>query len=291
VFKRTWIILMITLALAAILSACGGGDLAEELTPIPTLPPGSEPELVSALQAGAVTQATTGEPTAEAGGEMSQEELAALGEPLFASACSACHGEQDGAGPAFTGMGERAATRVEGMSAEAYLHESIVDPGAYVVEGFSNIMPKGFGDRYSETELAGLVSYIMAESGGEAAVQAGPTEEATPDSTEEAVPTPESTDEATEAPAGDPAAGEELFATNCSACHGEEDGAGPARTGMGERAATRVAGLSAEEYLHQSIVDPGAYVVEGFGNIMPKAYGDQLSEKELNDLITYLLTQ
>jgi cytochrome c oxidase subunit 2 len=282
---------MITLALVAMLSACGGGDLAEELTPIPTLPPGSAPELVAALQGEAAPQAATGEPTAEAGGEMSQEELVALGEQLFTSTCSACHGEQDGAGPAFTGMGEWAATRIEGMSAEAYLHESIVDPGAYVVEGFSNIMPKGFGDQYSETELAGMVAYIIAESGGEAAVQAGPTEEAAPDSTEEAAPMPEATAEAAEAPAGDPVAGEALFATNCSACHGEEDGAGPARTGMGERAATGVEGLSAEEYLHQSIVDPGVYVVEGFSNIMPKAYGDQLTEKELSDLIAYLLTQ
>jgi mono/diheme cytochrome c family protein len=283
VFKRTWIILMITLALVAILSACGGGDLAEELTPIPTLPPGSEPELVTALRGEAAPQAATAEPTAEAGGEMSQEELVALGEQLFASACSACHGEQDGAGPAFTDMGEKAATRVGGMSAEAYLHESIVDPGAYVVEGFNNIMPKGFGDQYSETELAGMVAYIIAESGGEAAVQAGPTEEA--------APVPEGTAEAAEAPAGDPVAGEALFATNCSACHGEEDGAGPARTGMGERAAIGVEGLSAEEYLHQAIVDPGAHIVEGFSNIMPKAYGDQLTEQELSDLIAYLLTQ
>jgi hypothetical protein len=60
---------------------------------------------------------------------------------------------------------------------------------------------------------------------------------------------------------------------------------------MGERAAERVAGQSAEEYLHESIVDPGAYVVEGFSNIMPPNSGEKFSDEELQDLIAYMLTQ
>lgn len=87
------------------------------------------------------------------------------------------------------------------------------------------------------------------------------------------------------------AAGEELFAASCSACHGETDGVGPALTGMGERAATRVEGMSAEDYLHESIVDPSAYVVEGFDDEMPKTYSDQFTDEELGDLIAYLLNQ
>lgn len=284
--KRTWIMIILMAALAAVLSACVGGDLAEDLTPIPTLPSGEEPDLIEALQGGAA--AATGEPTG--GAEMSQEELVTLGEGLFAGGCSACHAAEDGTGPALTGMGERAATRVEGMSAEEYLHQSIADPSAYVVEGFSDIMPKTYGEQFSETELNGLVAYILAESGGVAAATPEPTEKAGP--TEEAEPTEEvePTEEAA-SPAGDPAAGEELFATNCSACHAEEDGAGPPLAGIGERAATRVDGMSAEEYLHESIVDPAAYVVEGFAPIMPKDYADKLSEEEITDLIAYLLTQ
>lgn len=271
-FKRTWIIWIMTLAV--VLNGCGGSHLAEELTPIPTLPPGSEPELVSALRGG------TDQPTTETGEEMDQEEQVALGEQLFAGACSACHGAQDSAGPAFTGMGGQAAARIEGMTAEAYLYESIVDPGAFLVEGFNNMMPKGFGNQYNDIELRSLVVYILAASGGNAVTQA------TPGSTGQVM---------SETPAGEPdanrAAGEELFMTNCSACHGEQDGAGPARTGMSTRAVTRIEGLSAEEYMRQAIVDPGAHIVETFSNIMPKAYGEQLSEQELTDLIAYLLTQ
>lgn len=87
------------------------------------------------------------------------------------------------------------------------------------------------------------------------------------------------------------AAGEELFAANCSTCHGEVDGSGPALTGMGERAATRREGMSAEDYLRESIVYPGAYVVEGYSNIMPTTFGDQFSDEELSSLIDYLLNQ
>ncbi len=60
---------------------------------------------------------------------------------------------------------------------------------------------------------------------------------------------------------------------------------------MGERAATRVDDMTAEEYLHESIVDPSAYVVDGFADIMPKSFADQFSDQELNDLVAYILTQ
>ena len=292
-FKRTWILWMVMLVMAALLSACGGSKLAENLTPIPTLPPGNEPELVAALQG----QTATPETTAESGGAMSQDELVAMGKDIFASTCAACHGEDDGAGPGFAGMAGRAATREAGKTAEEYLHESIVDPSAYVVDGFADIMPKGFADQFSEQELNALVAYIMADSGGgeaqatpESTTEAAPTEEATEQPTEEAAPTAEATKEAA-APVGDPAAGEQLFEANCAACHGAENGAGPALTGMGERAATRVDGMSAEDYLHESIVDPSAYVVDGFADIMPKGFADQFSDQELSDLVAYILTQ
>jgi mono/diheme cytochrome c family protein len=274
--KRTWIVMIAMLALGVILSACGGGDLAKDLTPIPTLPPGDEPALIDALPGGAATT----------GGEMGDAEVVALGEQVFTATCSGCHGAEDEAGPPLTGMGERAAERVAGQSAEEYLHESIVDPGAYVVEGFSNIMPPNFAQQLSEEQINGLIAYILAESGGAAGEPGGePTAESQPESPAE---TPEATSEAV---TGDPQAGEQLFAANCAMCHGETDGVGPARVGMGERAAERVAGQSAEEYLHESIVDPGAYVVEGFSNIMPPNSGEKFSDEELQDLIAYMLTQ
>jgi NitT/TauT family transport system substrate-binding protein len=94
------------------------------------------------------------------------------------------------------------------------------------------------------------------------------------------------------AAAGDPAKGEALFNSNaCSACHNvTEDvaGAGPALVGIASRAGSRVDGLSAEDYLHQSIVDPNAYVVEGFSGIMPPF--STLPDSDVSDLIAYLMT-
>lgn len=258
--KRTWIILALMVGTGVlVLSACGSGDLAPDLTPIPTLPAGQEPDLKEAVSVAAVEDEGTPDET----------QLLALGQELFTTTCTGCHGATNGAGPALTGMGERAAERVEGLSAAEYLHQSIVEPGAFVVENFNNIMPATYGDQFSEDELDALVAYILAE-GGAAGDASSTGDEAEP---------------------GDAANGETLFTQACAGCHGEKDGAGPGRPGMGERAAERVENLSAVEYLHQSIVEPGAFVVEGFSDIMPPTFGDQFSEDEINDLVAYMLTQ
>lgn len=293
-FKQTRMIWAAVLLMGLLISACEGGDLAKDLTPIPTLPKGEEPTLVTSLQ---------GDSAASSGGaaEMNPADLVALGKEAFVP-CQACHGAEDGVGPALTGMAERAATRVEGMSAEEYLHESIVNPSAFVVEGYQNIMPPNYSSLGDGTVNA-LVAYIVAESGGaveaeptpeptaEVEATEKPTAEPTAEPTTEAEATAEPTAEAAAAGEGDAAAGEELFASKCGACHGEADGAGPALVGMGERAAARVEGLSAEEYLHQAIIEPGAFVVENFANIMPPNYSEQLSEADINNLVAYLLTQ
>ena len=302
--KRTWIVMVVALALGVLLSACGGNKLAKELTPIPTLPQGQEPTLVEALQG--VTPTTA----AAQGGELSQEQLVAMGEQLFTSVCSACHKAEDSVGPAFTDMAQRAATRIQGVSAEDYIRQSILDPSAYVVQGFPDVMPKNFRQQYTDTQINALIAYIVAKSGGGATPGAAQeaTQQASPEATQAATQaptqpsaqaaTPEATSaEATQPPAatsapGDPAAGETLFASTCSGCHGATDGVAPALTGMGKRAATRIEGMSAEEYIRQSILDPSAFVAPGFqDNIMPKTFGQQLSETDIDNLIAYILTQ
>jgi mono/diheme cytochrome c family protein len=80
----------------------------------------------------------------------------------------------------------------------------------------------------------------------------------------------------------------------CSACHtieGVSSGTtGPDLTHVATNAATRVPGLSAEEYILQSILEPNAFVVEGFAEgIMPPTMSETLSESQLQDVITYLL--
>ncbi len=100
----------------------------------------------------------------------------------------------------------------------------------------------------------------------------------------------------------DPEEGKSLYyetslGTNasCRVCHSLRPDVvlvGPSFAGVAERAATRVPGMSAEEYLRQSIIDPNAYVVEGFpkGQMSPNL--EQLLTKEqIEDLIAFLLTQ
>ena len=81
----------------------------------------------------------------------------------------------------------------------------------------------------------------------------------------------------------------------CNACHAisgiSTGNIGPVLDGLASRAGNRVSGLTAEEYIHQSIVNPSAYVVEGFADgIMPPTFGETLTEEQIGDLVAFLLT-
>jgi cytochrome c2 len=100
---------------------------------------------------------------------------------------------------------------------------------------------------------------------------------------------------------GDPEAGRKLFLkgasgvnTGCRICHSLEPGVrlvGPSLAGVGTRATTRVAGVPAQEYLHQSIVDPDAYVVDGFvKGQMLRDSAQRLTEEQIQDLVAFLMT-
>ena len=56
--------------------------------------------------------------------------------------CVSCHAVSDvssgTAGPSLNGLALRAPNRIPGYSAEEYIRESILDPGAYVVDGFTS---------------------------------------------------------------------------------------------------------------------------------------------------------
>jgi mono/diheme cytochrome c family protein len=100
---------------------------------------------------------------------------------------------------------------------------------------------------------------------------------------------------------GDVERGAQLFAQGqgeippCSTCHQTVTGqfsfsVGPNLDGIGERAGTRVDGLTAEEYLHQSILEPERYLVSGYRDIMYPDYSAHFTERGIQDLIAYLLT-
>jgi hypothetical protein len=50
------------------------------------------------------------------------------------------------------------------------------------------------------------------------------------------------------------------------------------------------AGTGAEEYIRQSILDPAAFVVEGFDPIMPPGLLKVVGENNFDDLVAYLMS-
>jgi mono/diheme cytochrome c family protein len=65
-------------------------------------------------------------------------------------------------GPPLDHVGQVAARRVSGMSAEDYLRQSITDPGAYLVPGYPDSMPRGLARALSAGDLAALVAYLAS---------------------------------------------------------------------------------------------------------------------------------
>ena len=65
-------------------------------------------------------------------------------------------------GPALDQAGLVGGKRVPGMSAEDYLRQSLVDPGAYVVPGYPDSMPRGLAGGLSPEDLAALVAYLAS---------------------------------------------------------------------------------------------------------------------------------
>jgi hypothetical protein len=92
--------------------------------------------------------------------------------------------------------------------------------------------------------------------------------------------------------AADPSKGAAIFEKYaCNACHRAEDGVGPALTGTGRRAALRRPNYSAAAYIYESIIEPNAFIVPDYANIMVSNYKAKIPEVELFDLIAWLLRQ
>lgn len=220
-------------------------------------------------------------------GDVTPEALAAAGETLFngAGGCTACHGlgtrapnlRTDHAGEG--SIGQRCGGRVPGEDCKTYLHKSLVDPAAYIVDGFTPIMPDA-SRQLSNDQLWAIVAYLEGQ-GGEITVTAadigtGETAGATG--------------------AGGVGAGGGFTATTdprqlltenaCIACHAI-DGAGPpigpSFDGIGGR-------LSAQQ-IREAILDPNATVSEGFepfAGTMPATFGQQLSAQQLETIVQFL---
>jgi mono/diheme cytochrome c family protein len=219
------------------------------------------------------------------------EQLIAAGEQLYAGAggCTACHGlgtrapnlltDQDGTGQ----IGARCAARIAGVTCKEYLHQSMISPNEYVVEGFQPIMPD-MRRTLSPLQIWALVAYLES-LGGEVTVTTEDLAEAEGASGGPApLPTTESGQTTPTTATLEPLA--ILRNQACVACHsvdGEGGPIGPSFDGIGAR-------LSADQ-IRRSILEPAADTSAGFeavAGVMPANFGGQLTAAQLEAVVRFL---
>lgn len=223
-------------------------------------------------------------------GDVSVAELIAAGQEIYAGAggCTACHGLGTRAPDLLSGQGSegpigaRCGQRVSGEDCETYLHRSLVDPGAYVVEGFQPIMPD-MDRTMGEPQIWALVAYLQS-LGGEVTVTAEDlAAPAAPAAGSGAGPT-----------AAGPAAETtdpqslltEMGCINCHQLAGQGQPVGPAFDGIGAR--------RDPAYIRSSILDPAADVAAGyeqFAGVMPTNFGERLTASQLEAIVSFLAEQ
>lgn len=121
--------------------------------------------VLAVVMRSAAPRATSGEYAAELEAALSGADAGLGAELAQTYECAACHLEGDGsASPLFAGIADQAALRLPPLSAEAYLYEAILYPGAHLVPGYSNAMPNNYGDRMSQAEVGHLIAYLLTFS-------------------------------------------------------------------------------------------------------------------------------
>ena len=155
-FGRTSISLFtLLIATVSIVASCGnpGESVVEQPTPLAPLDE--------------ITPITAD--TADSDGEHGTQEPAPSGgvaaPAAFITTCGVCHtveGTSAGGqvGPELTQIGTIASTRTD-LGAEAYIRQSIEDPGAFLAPGFGPMMPDGM-DGALGGDFDAVVAYLVS---------------------------------------------------------------------------------------------------------------------------------
>ncbi len=65
-------------------------------------------------------------------------------------------------GPPLEHVGALAGTRKDGTAAADYLRESLESPGAYLVRGYADAMPRALTRRLSPADADALIAYLLS---------------------------------------------------------------------------------------------------------------------------------
>jgi mono/diheme cytochrome c family protein len=221
------------------------------------------------------------------GGNVTPGQLVKAGEEIYKTkgTCEICHkiGQKGTRAPDLAGVGSRAPKVKAGMSGKQYLIDSLLQPGAYIVEGYPPIMPAvdkpPIALNRSEVwalaafleSLGGTVTVVLDDIPKTVGAAAGgaPAEVRLP---------------------GDPKAGKAVYMGKggCLACHKAGDIPG---TPVGPDL-SQIAKIQTPDYIMKKILDPaGMGTVSGFPKgVMPPTLGQTLNAKEYTDLVAFLLT-
>lgn len=217
---------------------------------------------------------------------MESSEVVALGEQIFygKGTCALCHGvgEAGPRAPDLKPVASLAAQRNPELTQSQYILESLVDPGAYVVEGYGNIMPAV--DRppilLSPQELFVVTAYLESLSAEITVTKDDVPEGASAGAADVAM---------AQATFGDATKGREIFFGKgiCQTCHMVNGEGSPA--GLGPDL-SEIALINTSEYIRESILEPQKVIVSGYQPIMPPTIADMLTAREFNDLMAFMMS-
>ena len=294
--RTRWIAIVPILFVIVSLSACSGGlsSLAAELTPIPSLAPGSTATLVTAIEQPENNVSTL----VTNSGEVS----AAIGAAVYLKNCTSCHGIQ--------GQGVDAPPLRNNQFIQTSGDQAIVDtiangrPDTEMPAWFSNN-----GGPLSKLEINDVLAYLHTLQ-GVASIPPNPTP--TPEPTEAPAapggPTPEPA-QPSEAGgpgpaatmAGDSAQGKVDFGLYCAACHGPEGIQGVPNPGSDDgsvpelnpidptlvNANPNIFAVNVDLFIEHGSVPSGSNPT-----ILMPSFGDShlLTEQQIADLIAYIIS-
>ena len=228
--------------------------------------------------------------------DMTTDQLVVAGKEIVGSkgTCLTCHtigASEAGRFPDLGNVGARAGTRKPGMSDVEYLAESLYEPNAFIVPGFSPGMVSATKPPISLTdqEVLAVIAYLQS-LGGHPSVTLQTKLKYAGTAAPVSTPTPTS---APAAASGDVKVGAELVKTyGCVTCHNfdkPEKLLGPSLYDVGQR-------LTAAQ-IYESIMDPDASVVEGFPAGLMKAtlsgtqFYDKVTASQVKTIVDYLTTR